>query len=320
MTGYSDNLSGVLVTGANGQLGSELKRLLEAGPTIFYTDVEELNICDSDAVRQYVTNNKIELIINCAAYTAVDKAEEEPALAQKINGDAPGILAAVAAEVGALLIHISTDYVFNGKVNVPYREDNQTSPLSVYGRTKLAGEYAVASSGCRYIIIRTSWLYSFFGNNFVKTILRLASERETINVVFDQTGTPTNAADLASTILTIASQLMGKDNNKEQGDNKKVPADNNDQTNDNLENRTNAIYHFSNEGVCSWYDFASEIVNYYGLKCKVLPVTSDMFPTKAQRPVFSVLNKGKIKSAFGIEIQHWHTSLQKCLVTLKKQK
>ncbi|MEN6617913.1 MAG: dTDP-4-dehydrorhamnose reductase [Rikenellaceae bacterium] len=309
MTKDSNSISGVLVTGANGQLGCELKRLFEsdspisvgyfknhhADRSIFYTDIAELDICNIDDVRQYIIDNKIGLIINCAAYTAVDKAEGDAEIAYRVNGDAPGILATVGAEVGALLIHISTDYVFNGKGNIPYNEEDKPSPLSVYGRTKLTGEYAIASSGCRYIIIRTSWLYSIYGDNFVKTILRLASEHETINVTFDQIGTPTNAADLASAIVIIASQVTEQ---------KK------------LTGIINTIYHFSNEGVCSWYDFASEIVNYSGLKCKVLPVTSDMFPTKAQRPVFSVLNKRKIKAAFGIEIQHWRTSLQDCLITL----
>ncbi|OFY41786.1 MAG: dTDP-4-dehydrorhamnose reductase [Bacteroidetes bacterium GWF2_40_14] len=301
MTG---NLTGVLVTGVNGQLGKELKRHFDSGagnvkallsvfPQLFYTDIEELDICDSDAVKQFVNANKIGLIINCAAYTAVDKAEDEVDKAQKINGEAPGILADAASESGALLIHISTDYVFNGKSNIPYTERDQTSPHSVYGRTKLAGEYAIASSGCSYVILRTSWLYSGFGTNFVKTILRLASERDTLNVVFDQTGTPTNAADLASVIVTIGSQIK---------------------------ERVSAIYNFSNEGVCSWYDFATEIVNYSGLKCGIMPVTSDMFPSKALRPVYSVLNKSKIKKEFGIEIRHWRTALIDCLKNMDAQK
>lgn len=300
----TDNLTGLLVTGSNGQLGKELKRHFDSGaynvevllsvfPQVFYTDIEELDICNTDAVRQFVNINKIGMIINCAAYTAVDKAEEEAGNAHRINGEAPGILAEAAAENGAKLIHISTDYVFNGKSNIPYTERDQTSPQSVYGRTKLAGEYAIASSGCNYVILRTSWLYSTFGNNFAKTILRLASERDTINVVFDQTGTPTNAADLASVIVTIASQI-----NQE----------------------TAALYHFSNEGVCSWYDFATEIVNYYDFKCKVIPVNSDMFPSKALRPVYSVLNKSKIKAEFGIEIRHWRTALMDCLKNMNAQK
>ncbi len=304
MTGNIDNLTGILITGANGQLGMELKRLFDSGteniktllslyPQVIYTDIEELDICNDDAVRQFVITNKIGLIINCAAYTAVDKAEDETESAHKINGEAPGILAGVAAETGSRLIHISTDYVFNGKSNTPYTERDQTSPQSVYGRTKLAGEYAIASSGCSYIILRTSWLYSVSGNNFVKTILRLASEKDTLNVVFDQTGTPTNAADLATAIITVASHI-----------------------NDS----SCSIYHYSNEGVCSWYDFATEIVNYYGLNCKVIPVNSDMFPSRAIRPVYSVLNKGKIKAEFGIEIRHWRLALIDCLKNMNAQK
>lgn len=289
-------MGGILVTGANGQLGCELRRHFESGA--FYTDIAELDICNVDAVRRYVTGNKIEVIINCAAYTAVDKAEDEVAVAQRVNGEAPGILAAVAAEVGALLIHISTDYVFEGNGTHPYKEDDLTSPLSVYGRTKLAGENVIVASGCRYIIIRTSWLYSLYGGNFVKTILRLASERETLSVVFDQIGTPTNAADLAAVIGII----VGQNSNKKY----------------NISNKINSIYHFSNEGVCSWYDFAEEIVSYSGLKCNVLPVTSEMFPTKAHRPSYSVLDKGKIKAAFGVEIPHWRSSLHDCLKNLNK--
>ena len=301
MTG---NLTGVLITGANGQLGMELKRLFDSGtdnvkvllslfPHVFYTDITELDICNTDAVKQYVIANKIGLIINCAAYTAVDKAEDDTENAHRINGEAPGILAEAASETGASLIHISTDYVFNGRSNVPYTERDQTSPQSVYGRTKLAGEYAIASSGCSYVILRTAWLYSAFGNNFVKTILRLASERDTLNVVFDQTGTPTNAADLASVIVTIASRVN---------------------------DCSCSIYHYSNEGVCSWYDFATEIVNYYGLKCKIMPVNSDMFPSKAIRPVYSVLNKGKIKADFDIEIRHWRIALMDCLKNMNAPK
>jgi len=291
------NLTGLLVTGANGQLGMELRRHFDSGadnakvllslfPQLFYTDVAELDICNTESVKQFVKVNKIGLIINCAAYTAVDKAEVETEAAHRINGEAPGILAEAASETGAMLIHISTDYVFNGKSNIPYTERDQTSPQSVYGRTKLAGEYAIASSGCSYVILRTSWLYSEYGNNFMKTILRLASERDTLNVVFDQTGTPTNASDLASVIVTIASHI-----NK----------------------GTAATYHFSNEGVCSWFDFATEIVNYYSLNCNVIPVNSDMFPSRALRPVYSVLNKSKIKAEFGIQIRHWRIALIDCL-------
>lgn len=308
-------MGGILVTGANGQLGSELKKHFDLKgklyssnapvantdtdtaqtlKSIFYTDIADLDICNIDDVRKYIIDNKIEVIINCAAYTAVDRAEDDLNVAHKVNGEAPGILATVAAETGALLIHISTDYVFSGKGPLPYKEADLTGPVSVYGRTKLAGEYALAASGCRYVIVRTSWLYSIYGGNFVKTILRLASERETLSVVFDQIGTPTNAADLALAIGAIIEQAKEK-------------------------NKINTTYHFSNEGVCSWYDFALEIVEFSGLKCKVIPVTSEMFPTKAKRPAFSVLNKGKIKSAFGIDIPHWKSSLHDCLVLMNKE-
>lgn len=295
-TKNSIKMSGILVTGSNGQLGNELRHYfdLTSSPLqVFYTDIDELDICNPDAVRRYVSDKNVGIIINCAAYTAVDKAEDNPDAAQKVNGDAPGILAAIAEESGALLIHISTDYIFNGNGPRPYAEDHQTDPLSVYGHTKLAGEKAIVNSGCRYIIIRTAWLYSIYGGNFVKTILRLAAEKETINVVFDQVGSPTNAANLASTIGTIIRQA------------------NNDKT--GFSNKTNNIYHFSDEGVCSWYDFATEIVNYSGLKCKVKAVTSEQFPTKATRPAFSVLNKNKIKDTFGIEIPHWRISLHSCM-------
>ncbi len=295
-------MSRILVTGSNGQLGSELRKYFEQKniiSSIFYTDIQELDICNIDEVRHFVKENNIDIIINCAAYTAVDKAEDNPEAAMAVNGDAPGILAAIAAERGALMVHISTDYVFNGNGPRPYDESHDTDPLSVYGRTKLAGEKAIEKSGCSYIIIRTAWLYSIFGGNFVKTIRRLALEKDKINVVFDQIGTPTNAEDLAFAIGVIVEQ-----SEKGKGE---------------FKNKINNIYHFSNEGVCSWYDFAIDIVNYSDLECRILPVTSEAFPSKAVRPAFSVLNKTKIKQTFGIEIPHWHTSLLRCIEKLDKK-
>jgi len=283
----------ILVTGGKGQLGSELKKLWGERGEIFYTDVNELNITDRNAVERFVNDNEIEVIVNCAAYTAVDKAEEDEATAALVNATAPGILAEVAAGAGrgkgALLVHVSTDYVFDGKGCRPYTESETPAPAGAYGRTKLLGEQAVTKSGCSNIIIRTSWLYSSYGANFVKTIARLSAERESLNVVFDQIGTPTYAGDLAVAIDAAVTKWLNS-----------APAE---------RKELEGIYHFSNEGVCSWYDFAKEIVQLKGTKCKVNPVTSDLFPTKAVRPAFSVLDKTKIKRNFGIEIRHWREPL-----------
>lgn len=285
----------ILVTGGNGQLGNELKSLWGEKPEIFYTDVSELNITEKDAVERFVYDNKIDVIVNCAAYTAVDKAEEDEATATLVNATAPGILADAAKAAGAgrgkgaLLVHVSTDYVFDGKGCRPYTESDTPAPAGAYGRTKLLGEQAVTNSGCSSIIIRTSWLYSSYGANFVKTIARLSAERESLNVVFDQIGTPTHAGDLAVAIDAAVTKWLITDTEERKA----------------LE----GIYHFSNEGVCSWYDFAKEIVQLRGTKCKVNPVTSDLFPTKAVRPAFSVLDKSKIKRNFGIEIRHWREPL-----------
>ncbi len=283
----------ILVTGANGQLGSELRDIFRNESTydVIYTDQSELNITDSKAVFSFLETNDVSLIINCAAYTAVDKAEDEPLLCEEVNSKAPGILADACAKLGIFMIHVSTDYVFDGMGPVPYNEDKPASPSGVYGMTKLNGEKAVGFSGCDYIIIRTSWLYSVYGNNFAKTILRLAQERDSLNVVFDQVGTPTYAADLADVIFKISSLITDA---KESGNSHRIDS---------------GIYHFSNEGVCSWYDFACEIVKLSGEDCKVMPVTSEMFPTKARRPSYSVLNKAKIKQVYGIEITHWRDSL-----------
>ena len=258
----------ILVTGCNGQLGNELKRLL---CDAVFTSIDTLDITDEEAVINFVKENNINTIINCAAYTAVDKAEDDVDLAQKVNERGPQNL----AKTGCKIIHISTDYVFNGKNCKPYTPDDETNPISVYGKTKLAGETAVVELAREYAIIRTSWLYSPFGNNFVKTIRRLGEDKETINVVFDQTGTPTYARDLADAIVKIIPQL----------------------------NKTNSgIYHFSNEGTCSWYDFAVEIMKLSNLNCRVLPISSADYPTKAARPFYSVLDKSKIKKTFNISI------------------
>ncbi|HBZ26780.1 MAG TPA: dTDP-4-dehydrorhamnose reductase [Rikenellaceae bacterium] len=277
-------MANILITGAKGQLGSELKELFFGveGDTLFFTDVAELDITNRESVYHFLNDKNIEVIINCAAYTAVDKAEEESEICDKVNRKAPGILADEANACGALLIHISTDYVFDGVGPTPYKESMSTNPVGVYGKTKVEGELEVMRSGANYIIIRTSWLYSVYGNNFAKTILRLSSERESLNVVFDQIGTPTYAKDLAKVILLFKQRYTPQ---------------------------MKGIYHFSNEGVCSWYDFALEIVKLSGRRCKVMPVTSDKFPTKAVRPPYSVLDKGKIKELLNIDIPHWRDSL-----------
>ncbi len=273
-----------LVVGANGQLGNELRLLLQDKAE--YVDRDELDITDGNAVAEYVTSDKYEAVINCAAYTAVDKAEDEPELAEKINVIGPKNL----AKTGVPLVHVSTDYVFDGQNCVPYKESDKTAPRSVYGVTKLAGEQAVIDNAATAVVIRTAWLYSEFGNNFVKTMQRLGAERESLNVVFDQVGTPTYAKDLAQAIVEILPQL-------------KIG--------------TKEIYHFSNEGVCSWYDFAVSIMQKSELSCKVFPIESSQYPTKAARPSYSVLNKGKIKSDFGIKIRHWEEALQECINNLK---
>lgn len=277
-------IKNILITGSNGQLGSEIREL--SGNTkhqFFFTDVAELDITDKSAIKKFADENKIGIIVNCAAYTQVDKAEDEPELADKINHLAVRNLAEVSADKKLLLVHISTDYVFDGTKNVPYLESDPTAALGVYGETKLAGENVVVNSGCKYIIIRTSWLYSKFGNNFVKTMRRLTNEKESLKVVFDQVGTPTYAGDLAKAILEIIESEKYVENS--------------------------GVYHFSNEGVCSWYDFAIEIRDFFGNTCDIQPCHSDEFPSKVKRPNFSVLDKTKIKEVFGLKIPHWKASL-----------
>lgn len=280
----------ILITGANGQLGNEM-RDLSAGHSqhsYFFTDVQELDICDEQGVRAYVKNHHIDLIVNCAAYTAVDKAEDNSDLCDKLNHLAPAYLADAAEACGASLIHISTDYVFDGTAHIPYTEDVEPCPNSVYGSTKLAGEQEVMRRCSRAMIIRTAWLYSEYGNNFVKTMLRLGRERETLGVVFDQIGTPTYAGDLAKAIYAAIEQGL-------------VPG----------------IYHFSNEGVCSWYDFTKKIAELAGhTACDIRPCHSNEFPSPVKRPAYSVLDKTKIKETFGLHIPYWMESLKVCLSRL----
>ncbi len=284
----------ILVTGANGQLGSEMRRLGEISPNEYiFTDVAELDITDKDAVIAFTQQNNINVIVNCAAYTNVDKAEDDEATAELINATAVRNLAEAAKSVDATLFHVSTDYVFGSEGNTPRTEDMPLNPLGAYGRTKLHGEQAIAEVGAKAIIIRTAWLYSEYGNNFLKTMLRLTKEKETLNVVFDQVGTPTYAGDLAMTIFSII-----------EGD---------------YYNGNEGVYHFSNEGVCSWYDFAQEISTAMGHKCQISPCHSNEFPSKVTRPPYSVLDKTKIKRTFGVDIPHWRESMIYCLKRLVMQ-
>lgn len=269
----------LLITGSSGQLGGELAKLL---PDAFLTDVKSLDITDSAAVTAFVKEHNIDTIINCAAYTAVDKAEDEPDLARKINVQGPENL----AKTGCKIVHISTDYVFDGRGYKPYQPEDAACPVSVYGQSKLDGEKAVLDNAQIAVVIRTAWMYSPYGNNFVKTIRRFGAEKEQINVVCDQIGTPTSAADLAAAIVQILPQMS--EANK-------------------------GIYHFTDEGVCSWYDFAQEIIAQSGLECKVLPIASGAYPSKAKRPFYSVLDKSKIKRTFNLTIPYWKESLVKCL-------
>lgn len=287
----------ILVTGSYGQLGSEIKELELRYPNyhFLFTDVDTLDITNEIAVESFINKNRPDFIVNCAAYTAVDKAENETEIAEKINALAPKILGEFSNQTGAKLIHVSTDYVFDGDANQPYSELDEVNPQGVYGKTKLQGELICMKENPETIIIRTSWLYSGFGNNFVKTMLRLGNERDSLNVVFDQVGTPTYAADLAKAILSI---IEGSE--KESA--KFIPG----------------VYHYSNEGVASWYDFAKAIFEIENIKCAVNPVLSDQFPTPAKRPHFSVLNKSKIRNNFGIEIPYWRDSLKDCILKLGK--
>lgn len=281
----------ILVTGADGQLGREMQIASRSSRNRFiFTDIageyERLDITDQQAIADIVRENHVNVIVNCAAYTNVDKAETDPETANLLNNIAAGNLADAMKAVNGTLIHISTDYVFQGDMNIPCREDWPTEPLGVYGKTKLAGEKSIEATGCASIIIRTAWLYSPFGKNFVKTMRDLTSSRESLKVVFDQVGTPTYAGDLAETICRII---------------------------ENGQLDKTGIYHFSNEGVCSWFDFAKAICEMSGNTCDIRPCHSDEFPSPVARPHFSVLDKTKIKQTFGIRIPYWRDSLKRCI-------
>jgi dTDP-4-dehydrorhamnose reductase len=289
----------ILVTGANGQLGNELRELsvLYTDYTFIFIGRSELDLRNTEAIQAWFLDNSFDVIINCAAYTAVDKAESEQALAREINTTAVGTLARIAKDKNISLIHISTDYVFDGKNFKPYLETDSTHPQGVYGQTKLDGEQAMlAINPANSIIIRTSWVYSSFGNNFVKTMLRLGKEREELGVICDQVGTPTSARDLAQAILSIIQHPIFSGQ------------------------QATEIYHFSNEGVCSWYDFAKVIFELSDIHCNVKPIETKDYPTPAKRPHYSLLNKTKIKKTFDITIPYWKDSLQECLDVLKGSK
>lgn len=284
----------ILITGANGQLGHEMQRVAkESNDNYIFTDVaegyENLDITDLEAIRKMVKANNVEIIVNCAAYTNVDHAESDFDTANLINNTAAGNLATAMKEVEGTLIHVSTDYVFQGDRNIPCREDWPTNPLGVYGKTKLAGEKAIEATGCQHIILRTAWLYSQWGKNFVKTMQSLTASKDSLKVVFDQVGTPTFAGDLADAIAHII--------NTRQLD-------------------KTGIYHFSNEGVCSWFDFAKIICELSGNTCDIQPCYSEEFPSPVKRPHFSVLDKSKLKSTFGIRVPYWTDSLKKCIKQL----
>ena len=286
----------ILITGANGQLGHEMQRVAkESNDNYIFTDVaegyENLDITDLEAIRKMVKANNIEIIVNCAAYTNVDRAESDFDTANLINNTAAGNLATAMKEVEGTLIHVSTDYVFQGDRNIPCREDWPTNPLGVYGKTKLAGEKAIEATGCQHIILRTAWLYSQWGKNFVKTMQSLTASHDTLKVVFDQVGTPTFAGDLADVIAHI------------------INSGQTDKT---------GIYHFSNEGVCSWYDFAKMICKLSGNTCDINPCYSEEFPSPVKRPHFSVLDKKKIRDTFGIKVPYWTDSLEVCIKQLEK--
>lgn len=286
----------ILVTGANGQLGHEMQRVAKSSNhNYIFTDVaegyEKLDITNLEDIRNMVKKNDVDIIVNCAAYTNVDKAESDYDTANLINNTAAGNLATAMKEVGGTLIHISTDYVFQGDRNTPCQEDWATNPLGVYGKTKLAGEKAIEATGCNHIIIRTAWLYSQWGKNFVKTMQSLTASHDTLKVVFDQVGTPTFAGDLADVIDHIINS----------GQTEKT-----------------GIYHFSNEGVCSWYDFAKLICKLSGNTCDINPCYSEEFPSPVKRPHFSVLDKKKIRDTFGIKVPYWTDSLEVCIKQLEK--
>lgn len=283
----------ILVTGANGQLGNSIRLLAKHYPqyNFLFTDVDTLDITDPQAVGKAIKDNQVDYVVNCAAYTAVDKAEDDEELCRRLNSYAVGVLGKAAHEAGAKMVHVSTDYVFSGTSYLPYKETDETRPVSAYGRTKLAGEQILQEVCPEAVIIRTAWLYSEFGSNFVKTVLRLGKERDELRFVFDQIGTPTYAGDLAAAVMAVVAA-------DEKG--AYVPG----------------IYHYSNEGVCSWFDFTIKILEIAGISSRVFPIETKEYPTKAVRPPCSVLNKSKIKQTYGIAIPHWEASLRVCLEKL----
>lgn len=280
-------MKNILVTGADGQLGSCLKLISKnfSGIAFTFTDGKDLDITNLASVKKKFSTSDYDFCINCAAYTAVDKAEEEELKAEKVNAEGARNLATACKASKTVLIHISTDFVFNGESNQPYTENDETNPISAYGRTKLNGELEIAAILKQHYIIRTSWLYSAFGNNFVKTILRLGKERDRLSVISDQVGTPTYAIDLANTIMEI---IVSSTSNY-------------------------GVYHYSNEGVASWYDFAKAIFDIKKMELDLEPIPTKNYPTPAARPFYSVLNKGKIKNNFSVKIPYWRTSLENCL-------
>lgn len=281
----------ILITGCNGQLGNEMQLQAKSNPqhSYFFTDIDELDITDEQAIDRFVTDNQVDIIVNCAAYTAVDKAEDNETLCTLLNSTAPGYLARAIEKREGQFVQISTDYVFDGTAHTPYTETVATCPNSVYGRTKLDGELNALRECSRTMIVRTAWLYSTFGNNFVKTMMRLGKERTELGVVFDQIGTPTYARDLAAVIMTAINRGI-------------VPG----------------IYHFSNEGAVSWYDFTKAIHRIAGITtCHVRPLHTDEYPAKAPRPAFSVLDKTKIKQTYDIEVPYWEESLRECIMALQ---
>jgi dTDP-4-dehydrorhamnose reductase len=304
----------ILITGANGQLGNEMRIIAkDSADDYIFTDVNQvegvetvfLDITDLDAVRRMVAEHQIKVVVNCAAYTNVDAAETNEALAERLNAEAPENLAKAMKEVDGLLIQISTDYVFGKEpYNVPCKEDQKGTPTGVYGLTKLHGEQRIVATGCDYVIIRTAWLYSEFGKNFCKTMMQLTASKPQLKVVFDQVGTPTYALDLAEAIGVVIN-----DYKKETSNSRLSP----------LNYFKTGVYHYSNEGVCSWYDFTKMIAEYNGTTdCDVQPCHSDEFPSPVKRPSYSVLDKTKIKEVFGVAVPYWTDSLRKCINNLKK--
>lgn len=307
----------VLVTGANGQLGNEMRILAKnSEDTYLFTDINSqngvdtiyLDITDQDAVRKIVKDNCVNTIVNCAAYTDVEGAESNQVLAEKLNADAPENLAIVMYEVGGLLVHISTDYVFGGdSYNTPCKEDQTGTPTGVYGLTKLHGEQKIIATGCNHVIIRTAWLYSEFGKNFCKTMMNLTATKPELKVVFDQVGTPTYALDLAKAIVVVIDDYA-----------KCVIPDLIGNLSDRASYAKSGVYHYSNEGVCSWYDFAKMIAEYSGTTaCNITPCLSSDFPSQVQRPSYSVLDKSKIKLVYGIDVPYWTDSLKKCICNIR---